>query len=84
MRYWYIDSAAFVTLMLIDKGYYDYDYEQPKEIFKVLNAVKNDDDLKSLLNHLGIKGQKKSKPDLKDMTMEELQAYAMAEAEDKN
>lgn len=27
MRYWYLDSATYVTVMLLDKGYYDYDFE---------------------------------------------------------
>lgn len=28
LRYWHIDSADFITAILIDKGYYDYDYER--------------------------------------------------------
>lgn len=81
MRYWYIDSAAFVTLMLIDKGYYDYDYEQPKKQIdvNVRRAAMSDKKLSDTLARFGV-GVKKPK----DMTMEELQAYAMAEAEDKN
>ena len=31
IRYWYIGSVDFITLMPIDKGYYDYDYQEPKQ-----------------------------------------------------
>lgn len=94
MRYWYIDSANFVTLMLIDKGYYDYDYEAPSEKVKAMKAVKNDDDLKAMLNSMGIKSKKQAEAEanasgvgmaqaatnLQQMDMEQLQAYAMADA----
>lgn len=29
-NYWYLETAEFVSMQLIDKGYYDYDYEEPK------------------------------------------------------
>lgn len=75
--------------MLIDKGYYDYDYEEPKESIKAMKSVKNDDDLKALLNSMGIKSKKQAEAeaeaeaaksavvDLRKMDMEQLQAYAM-------
>ena len=28
MRYWYLDNADKTLLMLVDKGYYDYDYAE--------------------------------------------------------
>ena len=30
LRYWYLDTENQVTLMLIDKGFHDYDYTEPK------------------------------------------------------
>ena len=61
-------------MMLIDKGYYDYDYQEPSKEKKVLmNSVKNDEELKLLLRHLGIEPNKKSE------TAEDLQRIAMAE-----
>lgn len=45
--------------MLIDKSYYDYDYSEPDEKYMTKqNAAKNDDELKALLSHLGIKANK--------------------------
>lgn len=35
LRYWYLDSADFIALMLFDKGYYDYDYEPVKAVRKL-------------------------------------------------
>ena len=26
-RYWYVDSCNLVTMILMDKGYFDYDFE---------------------------------------------------------
>ena len=68
--------------MLIDKGYYDYDYEKPDERAKSLKAVKNNDDLKDLLKSMGISSRKDSERDLRSMDMEQLQAYAIDDAKD--
>ena len=39
----------------MDKSYYDYDYSKPDGKWSVRkNAPKNDEELKALLNHLGI------------------------------
>lgn len=27
LRYWFLDTENYTTFMLLDKGYYDYDYE---------------------------------------------------------
>lgn len=99
MRYWYLDGANHVTLLLVDKGYYDYDYERPSEKEKAAHAVKNDDDLKLFLKNIGVKSVKGksrdvkaarcadltrsvSASDLKNMDMERLQSYAMAQVGD--
>lgn len=47
LKYWYIDSANLVQMMLIDKGYYDYDYDgtlklppmKPKKTKREINAI---------------------------------------------
>lgn len=31
LRYWYLDTENYVTWMLYDKGFHDYDYTEPKE-----------------------------------------------------
>lgn len=64
-------------MMLIDKGYYDYDFKkvEPKKkqvLFE--DTVKDKDQVRSLLAKFGI-GTAKKEP--KDMDMEELQEYAI-------
>ncbi len=83
MRYWYLDSANFVTLMLIDKGYYDYDYEEPKrKRSSAPRKAKNDAETKSMLSRFGVGTAARSESagnaerDLRKMDMEQLQAYA--------
>lgn len=78
LRYWYLDSADFVTLMLMDKGYYDYDYEKPKEK-KARNISKGSDPdkLKAKLARLGIGTAPQH------FTAEEMQRIAMQEARER-
>jgi hypothetical protein len=61
-------------MMLVDKGYYDYDFERKKE--KVRQAlyedtVKSENEVRGLLARFGI-GQKRS-----EESLEELQEMAM-------
>ena len=63
-------------MMLVDKGYYDYDFERKKE--KVRQAlyedtVKSENEVRGLLARFGI-GQKRS-----EESLEELQEMAMKE-----
>lgn len=63
--------------MLIDKGYYDYDFKtvekKPKQLLYE-DTVKSEEETRTLLARFGIGiGQK----DPKNMDMEELQEYAM-------
>ena len=64
--------------MLIDKGYYDYDYEEPKR--KRSNAprkAKSDAETASILSRFGVgTAAKADAVDLRKMDMEQLQAYA--------
>lgn len=59
--------------MLMDKGYYDYDYTEPKPVVKVKNydeSAKSDEELKDILGRFGWgKSQKATAP-----TDEEVQA----------
>lgn len=63
--------------MLIDKGYYDYDFKAVAKMQKQLlyeDTVKSEEETRNLLAIFGIGvGQKEPK----DMNMEELQEYAM-------
>lgn len=85
MRYWYIDSANFVTLMLIDKGYYDYDFEEPKrKKHSAPTKAKSDAETAKMLSRFGVgtaaAKNESAATDLRSMDMEQLQAYAMADA----
>lgn len=63
--------------MLIDKGYYDYDFKAVAKKQKQLlyeDTVKSEEETRSLLARFGI-GAGAKEP--KNMDMEELQEYAM-------
>ena len=30
LRYWWLDTENYTSFMLMDKGFYDYDYSEPK------------------------------------------------------
>lgn len=64
-------------MMLIDKGYYDYDFkkvESKKKRILFEDTVKDDVQTRNMLARFGI-GIAQKNP--KDMNMEELQEYAM-------
>lgn len=61
-------------MMLIDKGYYDYDYERKEPKFKQAlyeDTVKNEEDTLSMLSRFGIGATHKEE------SMDELQELAM-------
>lgn len=64
--------------MLIDKGYYDYDFksttDQPKQLLYE-DTVKSEEETRSMLAIFGIGTASQKEP--MDMDMEELQKYAM-------
>lgn len=65
-------------MMLIDKGYYDYDFKvAPKKPVVILfeDTVKDEAQTRSILARFGIGTAVQKDP--KDMDMEELQEYAM-------
>lgn len=65
--------------MLVDKGYYDYDFERKKEQAKQMlyeDTVKSENEVRGLLARFGI-GQPKAE------SLEELQVLAMKELNEK-
>lgn len=70
--------------MLIDKGYYDYDFKAVAPKQKQLlyeNTVKSEEETRSMLARFGI-GIGTAAKEPKDMNMEELQEYAMNDIKD--
>ena len=68
--------------MLLDKGYYDYDYQEPSERSKAAKAeAKSDAELAERLRKMGLIVRPKAKP--QPMSAEELQAVVMAEERKK-
>ena len=64
-------------MMLVDKGYYDYDFERKKEKVKQMlyeDTVKSESEVRGLLARFGI-GQAKADSE----SLEELQEMAMKE-----
>lgn len=81
LRYWFLDTENYVTFMLLDKSYYDYDYEKPSERTEAaLTAAKSDDELETKLRGMGLN----VRPKKKILTPEELQAEVMTEIKDKD
>lgn len=65
-------------MLLIDKGYYDYDYQEPKQKRKRnISKATDPDKLKRKLGMLGIGKQNEA------VTAEEVQRIMMAEAEER-
>ena len=81
LRYWWLDTENYTSFMLMDKGFYDYDYSEPKGgVAKGRNITKATDPekLKAKLARLGIT-QQPSAP----LAPAELQAEVMREEEKK-
>lgn len=52
LRYWWLDTENYVTLMLADKGYHDYDYTEPpvkRKLTPAQRQIWSDSKLASLL-----------------------------------
>lgn len=63
--------------MLVDKGYYDYDFERVKANAQLLyeDTVKSDSEVRGLLARFGIGKPKEQK----EQSIDELQEYVMSE-----
>jgi hypothetical protein len=81
LRYWYLDTENYVTFMLLDKGYYDYDYEAVKETVR-RNETQEQKDKRTqkMMDRFGFGKVKSIK---KTLTPEELQAEVMREEKKK-
>lgn len=61
-------------MLLLDKGYFDYDYEKPErpeESATFDNTVKSDEEVENMLSLFGIGTRSKKKPE----TLEEIQNH---------
>lgn len=70
-----------MTLMLMDKGYYDYDYKEPEVKREVVIKKKSDKEVSAMLARFGFKTKLTS--EAKPLTAEEMQRIAMEEQKDK-
>lgn len=78
-RYWYIDSVNYVTMLLLDKGYFDYDFEKVDAPVPVVNwedTIKSDEEVQDILSMFGM-GRKKP------ATVEEIQDHIIKQMEEK-
>lgn len=77
LRYWYLDGENYITLMLLDKSYYDYDYEATKgELPKYAGEKHEPSEERTdyLMRRFGF-----GKYSVKKLSPEELQAELMRE-----
>lgn len=49
-----MDSANLVQMMLIDKGYYDYDYEKEEPLVLVSTTRKTKEQINRILRNFGL------------------------------
>lgn len=86
LRYWYLDSADFITLMLVDKGYYDYDFSEPKHKKRINPSevtILSDAEVAAELSRAIIPGTNKLVHEQKPLSPEQLQAEVIAEEKQK-
>lgn len=65
-----MDSANYVTMLLIDKGYFDYDFEKHEGV-KEARPTKTQEELENILAGFGFSQFQKKDPE----NEEELQSY---------
>lgn len=60
-------------MMLVDKGYYDYDFERKVKVERILveNTMKSEEETRSLLARFGIGKPRESLEELQEMAMKE-------------
>ena len=74
LRYWYIDTANYVTMLLLDKGYFDYDYvslEQKEPVVDWVDTIKSQEELQDMLSGFGIGPNLANRP----KTLDEIQKH---------
>ena len=80
-RYFYLDSCNLVTMILVDKGYYDYDFEKTEAYVPPVNwddTIKTDEEVNGILAMFGMSA-KRGKPE----TDEEIQSYILKQMEEQ-
>ena len=75
-RYWYVDSCNLVTMILLDKGYFDYDAQKAEKPVVWEDTVKSDEEVADMLAMFGI-GQKRPE------TEEDIQKHILNQMEEK-
>lgn len=65
--------------MLLDKAYYDYDYEFVEKTITYENTLKSDEEVARIAARFGFGSAAQKKPS--EMDIEDLQKYAMNEEE---
>ena len=81
MKYWYLDSANNVTFLLLDKGFYDYDYKALSEFDKTKDIQELGDESAEETQNAWAKFTLEPKKDLTKMSMDELQRHAINDLE---
>lgn len=75
-RYWYLDSANYVTMILLDKGYFDYDFEKvdkPTPFVNWEDTIKSDEEVQGILKMFGVgSGAKKSLEDIQSHIIKQM------------
>lgn len=75
-----MDSVNFVTMLLLDKGYFDYDYEKtekPAELVNWEDTIKSEEEVDGILAAFGMTANRK-----KLQTEEEIQGYILKQMEE--
>lgn len=75
LRYWYIDSVNLVTLTLLDRSYYDYDFEKVEKQVRWEDTVKTDEEVADMLAMFGMGPKAQQKPE----TLDDIQQYIIRE-----
>lgn len=77
LKYWYIDSANLVNMLLVDKGYYDYDHEKVERPVLVSETKKSKAEVNDILRKFGLPvNEAEAEADLQDFVIKEEQSKA--------
>lgn len=88
LRYWYLDSADYITLMLIDKSYYDYDFSEEAIEKRKANRRHNrtHEQQKAIWERMGFGNLRRPgepRPQPKPVTPEDAQQIIMKEIKER-
>ena len=73
-RYWYIDSTNYTNFILMDKGYYDYDYKPLSSLPRFNDLIEeSEEETKAAWGNFDLSQYKKNKKkNIADMSADEL------------